>query len=889
MEQKLNQLFRPKNIALIGATNRQGALGKRLMENLISHSYSGKVYPVNLKHSQLFGHAVYRSVGKIKEKVDLAIIATPAPSVPGLVDDCADAGIKNILILSKGFANGGRDGKRLLQKVKRLAERHDLRILGPNSLGFINTQLGLHATFAPQIARPGRIALITQSGALGASILDWAWEQKVGFSHFIGLGDTIGVGFADLIDFLGQDSNTSSILIYMESIQDARRFMSAARSFARTKPILVLKAGSSTAGARASLTHTGSIAGNDAAFEAAFNRAGIVRVKSIAQLFHCAQALDMQARPDSNRLAILSNAGGPTILATDHLVAGGGKVAKLSKETQDRLRQLLPNIPDLQNPVDMQGDATTEDFQQSLATVLDDPGVDGVLIVYVPQETDGPDQVARSIIPLAQRSQKPVLACWMGETEVMHAREILENGRVPNYRYPESAIDVFLYMWRYSQNLKLLMETPSEIPHRFQPDKEAARRLIEEALSKKQFSLPELEAKALLAAYQIDTPPIRLANSENAAKEIAKEIGFPVALKVALNQVEHKTEFGGIKLNLESARQVGIAYSELMENTRTHRPDLEIRGILVEPMIEKEYELIIGSRKDPILGPLILFGMGGMAVEVFKDLNVGIPPLNMALAQRIIEGTRIYQLLRGFRGLPKADLPAIQFVLYKFAYLVMDFPEITELEINPFAVDGEGGMVLDAKVMLEAIETPTTSRYSHLIISPYPEQYQKKVTLKNGKQVLLRPIRPEDEPLEIEMFNQLSKESVYFRFFGSMPTMSHEIITRFTQIDYDREMAIVGILEEAGEEKMVGVVRLVGDAWNDTAEYAIVVADPWHGQGLGTMMTDYIIEIARDWGIKRIVANVLNNNKGMLRIFRNRGFRISREDYETSFAELKLT
>ncbi|MBK6903760.1 MAG: GNAT family N-acetyltransferase [Saprospirales bacterium] len=828
MREQLEKLFNPKSIAAIGASDRQGSVGYVLIRNLLSGSYAGKVYPVNIRHSTVHGRDAFSSIDKIPETVDLAIIAIPAESVPEVVDQCGKAGVQAAVILSAGFVEVGREGSKRFDKIKKIASKYNMRILGPNCMGFINPLLGLNATFLNQKVLPGKIVFLSQSGALGGSILDWAAEQNVGFSHFVSVGAMMNIGFHDLIDYFGTDSHTSSILIYMESLPEARRFMSAARGFSRNKPIILLKSGKSQEGAQATFSHTGTLAGNDAAFSAAFHRAGVVRVNTVAQLFHCAQALAMQPRPENNRLAIITNAGGPGVLATDFLIQQKGRLAKLSRETINKLSTVLSVDWSKHNPVDLMGDASAEQYGKALSIVLEDRGVDGVLVIFAPQGISNPVDVAKAIGKISHNSRKPILATWMGEKEVWAARDILENEKVPNYRYPEAAIEVFLYMCSYTLNLQLLHETPGEIPHRFSPDKAEVQRIIDQALGEGRDSLSGEEVRAVLTAF-----------------EIPVEESFPAPFETN-----------------EGATSMG-----------------------------KRYELVIGATKDPVFGPIILFGLGGVAMEVFQDRNVGLPPLNMALAMRLIEETKIFQLLKGYKGASGIDLASIQFLLYKFAYLVVDFPEITEIEMNPIAVDEHGGKVLNARLHIEKpLFNKRRQPNAHLVISPYPAQYTRKVKLKNGQTALLRPIRPEDEPMEAQMFTLFSKETVYFRFFGYVPHVTHELLTRFTQIDYDREMAIIAEIQDdpKSPRQMAGVVRLVGDAWNENAEYAIVVADPWQGQGLGGKMTDYILEIAREREIRKVYGSVLSNNEGMIRIFHQKGFSFRQEGYDAYYVELDL-
>ncbi|MCP3927961.1 MAG: bifunctional acetate--CoA ligase family protein/GNAT family N-acetyltransferase [Bacteroidetes bacterium] len=890
MDKNLSKIFKAKTIAVIGASNVPNTVGYALIQNLIGSGYQGIVYPVNIKEKSVQGVRCYNKVEEIPDKIDLAVIATPSRTVPGLVWECGEAEVGGVVVISAGFKEAGEKGQEMVKKILKIGKEYNMRIVGPNCLGFINPELNLNVSFASKTAKPGRIAFISQSGALCTAILDWAEAQNVGFSHFVSIGSMIDVSFHDLIDYFGNDPKTSSILIYMESLTDARKFLSAARAFARSKPIIVLKAGKSSEGAKATLSHTGSLAGNDAVFDAAFQRSGVIRVDTIAQLFDCAQALSMQRRPAGNRLAIVTNAGGPGVLATDHLMEHGGALAQLSEKTMEKLNAVLPPTWSHGNPIDVIGDASAERYKNAVDACIRDENVDGVLVILTPQAVTDAESVAKEMVNISKRTNKTILAAWMGEEDVQGGRDIMERGNIPTYRFPESAVDVFLSMYHYSRNLDLLYETPGTIPHEFEPDVKATKKLINKSIKEKRYQLTELEGKQLMKYYDIPIAEGGIVSSAEDAAKKASEIGYPVVMKIASPDIAHKTDIGGVKLRIRSEQDAINAYNQIMESVTTAKPDAEIHGVLVEQMISKKYEVLIGSKKDPIFGPVIVFGMGGVTVEVFKDMHIGLPPLNMALAQRIIEETKIFKILKGYRGMEAVDIKAIQFLLYKFAYLVMDFPEIKEIDVNPFVVDADGGVVLDAVVVLDPDMCHKKIRpHSHLVISPYPKEYIKKWTMENGQEIVLRPIRPEDEPMEEEMFNQLSKETQYFRFFGFIPQVTHDMLTRYTQIDYDREIAIIAEVEESGETKMAGVVRLVADGTNETAEFAIVVADPWQGNGLGNKFTDYIIEIAKQRGIKKIYANVLKANKIMVYMFEKRGFNVKSVDFETYYTELDLT
>ncbi len=888
---KLDKIFNPKTIAVIGASDREGSVGHALMNNLLNSDYKGIVYPVNKKHASVHSVKAYGSVSEIEDRIDLAIIATPAATVPGIIKDCGQAKAGGAVIISAGFSEIGKAGEKLSAEIKSLSEQYGLRIIGPNCLGFIRPKAHLNASFSSHTALPGRIAFISQSGALCTAILDWSRKNNVGFSYFVSIGSMLDVSFYDLIDYFGQDPNTDSILIYMESLTNARKFMSAARAFSRNKPIIVLKVGRSSAGAKAARSHTGSIAGDDEIFSAAFARAGIVRVDTTVALFHAAKALAMQPRPAGNRMAVVTNAGGPGVIATDALIFSGGQIANLEKKTFDALDKILPKFWSKNNPIDILGDAGPERYRQALDICLRDNNTDAILIILTPQAMTDPTAVAKEIVSIKKTCGKTILASWMGGGEVALGRQILEKGNIPIYRQPEDAIKSFSYLCKYSKNLELLQETPATIPHAFAPRTKANKKILSRAISENRNTLSEIDARSLLANYGIPVLKSLIAGSADEASELSPQIGFPLAMKIISPDILHKTDINGVKLNINSAAQARSAYRGIMASVKKYKPKAKLEGVLLTPMVEKSYELLIGSKKDNIFGPVIVFGMGGVAVEVFNDKEIGLPPLNMSLSLSLIQNTKIYKLLKGFRGMPGVDIQAIQFLLYKFAYLVADFPEIKEIDINPFAVDKNGGVVLDAKVVLDnAVAGKEAVPYSHLVISPYPKEYTSRFTLKNGEKVVLRPIKPEDEPMEAEMFATFSKETQRHRFFGLIKDITHDLLIRYTQIDYDREIAIIAELKAGrakGKKKMIGVVRLITDPDGEEAEFALVVGDPWQFQGLGNKFMDIIIKIAKERKIKRLWAKFLPNNKMIKSILSKRKFIFSKKG-KTVYAELKL-
>lgn len=885
---KLDKLFNPKVIAIVGATTKKGSVGYSLMNNIVGSGFDGIVYPINPKRTNVLGVKAYPNVADVPDKIDLAIIATPAKIVPAIVERCGKAGVTGVLLISAGFAEIGEEGKELTRQISETVRKYKMRLIGPNCLGFIKPSIKLNASFASKMALPGKIALISQSGALCTAILDWSIKQNVGFSNFVSIGSMIDVSFHDLIDYFGRDPHTNSIVIYMESLIDARSFMSAARAFARNKPIIVLKAGKSTEGAQAAMSHTGSLAGNDFVFDAAFRRAGVIRVDTIEELFNIAKSLAMQPKPSNNRLAIVTNAGGPGVIATDTLIAKGGKIAKLSDETISELNKHLSPNWSKGNPVDVLGDAGPEQYSKAVELCAKDKNVDGILVILTPQSMTDSTEIARKISAISKNCRKTILASWMGADDIHKGQEVLEANNIPVYQNPENAVKCFMHMYNYSRNLEILHETPSHIPHEFQPKKNENKKLIDDVLKDNRTVMTEFEAKQLLNNYQIPVIKNGLAKTEEKAIAMAEEFGYPLVMKIASPDILHKTEVGGVILNILNKKEAKTAYSRILKSAKENAPDADIRGILVEQMINRKYELIIGCKKDPIFGPTIVFGMGGVAVEIFKDTTVGLPPLNMALAMRIIENTKIYKLIKGYRGMAGADITSIQFLLYKFAYLIMDFPQILEIDINPFGVDEREGVVLDAKVLLDKTVTNAEENYSkHLVISPYPSEFTTEHTMKNGQKVTLRAIKPEDELIEKEMFSNFSERTQRFRFFQLIKDISHEKLVRYTQIDYDREIAIIAEVEEDGRKKMAGVVRLIADQYNETAEFAIVIADPWQNLGLGNKFTDYIQDIAKARGIQKIYANILAINHIMLHMFRTRGYTMEKNE-DGYYAELVI-
>ncbi len=821
------------------------------------------------------GIQTYPSVDKLPRQVDLAIIATPARIVPDIVEQCGKAGIQGIIIISAGFKETGVEGKILVERILEFKKKYNMRIVGPNCLGIISPHNKLNASFAAKMALPGSIAFISQSGALCTAILDWANSENIGFSNFVSIGSMIDVDYGDLIDYFGTDPRTKSIIMYIEGLTDAREFMSAARHFARSKPILVVKAGKFSESAKAATSHTGSLTGEDEVYDAAFRRAGVIRVEEIEDLFNCSEVLGMQPHPKGPNLAIITNAGGPGVMATDALIGQGGKLAKLSPDTIKALDKVLPKYWSRGNPIDILGDATAERYREVIRICRQDDNIDGLLVIFTPQGITNPAEAAMAVVEACKGATRTVLTSWMGEEDVEEGNEILNRNKFPTYSTPEQAVRTYMYMYQYTRNLEQLYETPEELAVEPLLPKQSLIDMMKKAAKEEREVLTEIEAKAFLGAYGIPSVKTMLGKTEDEAVSIATELGYPVVLKVYSPQITHKTDVDGVMLNLTGEAEVRKAYQEILRNAEKHAPSAEVQGVTVQPMITKKgYEVIIGSKKDPLFGPIILFGMGGVFVELFRDRATGFPPLNQTLARRIIERTKVYQLLKGFRGMPPGNIKRLEELMVKFSEMLVDFPQIGEVDINPIMVDSEDAIALDARIVIDSdLVFKDLSPHEHLVISPYPKKYEWQWNMKDGRDVLLRPIKPEDEPLENNLWKTFSDETQRFRFFSPMRTWSHVTLVRYTNIDYDREIAIAGILTEQGEKKMIGVVRMIMEPPDfETAEVAIVIGDPWQGLGLGSKMVDCIIEIAKDKNLETVYGLILRDNDRAIKLFKEKGF-----------------
>lgn len=894
----LDAIFAPQTVAVIGASEKANSVGRTLLWNLISHPFGGTVFPVNPQRHSILGIKAYPTISDVPEPIDLAIIATPAPTVPGIIAECVDAGVKGAIVISAGFKEAGAEGIALEQQILEHAHRGKIRIIGPNCLGVMSPRTGLNATFASSMARPGNVGFLSQSGALCTAILDWSLRENVGFSAFVSLGSMLDVDWGDLIYYLGDDPQTKSIVIYMESIGNARSFLSAAREVALTKPIIVIKAGRTEAAAKAAASHTGALAGSNAVLDAAFRRCGVLRVNSISDLFDMAEVLAKQPRPKGPRLTIVTNAGGPGVLATDALIESGGELAPISSEAIASLNEILPPHWSHNNPIDILGDADPQRYTKALEIAAKDPNSDGLLVILTPQAMTDPTQTAEQLKPYAQIPGKPILASWMGGADIAAGELILNRHSIPTYAYPDTAARVFSYMWRSSYNLRGIYETP-HLPGldsaSDMPNCSLTEKIIATARQAGRTILTEFESKQILAAYGIPIVATCVAKTEDEAIQFACSLGYPVVLKLYSEIITHKTDVGGVQLNLRDEEAVRRAYRAIessLRDTVENNPvysalktdnSAVFLGVTVQPMVKTDgYELIIGSSLDPQFGPVLLFGAGGQLVEVFQDRAIALPPLNTTLARRLIEQTQIYKALIGVRGRKSIDIAALEQLLVVFSQLVVEQRWIKEIDINPLlAIPDQGGLIaLDARIVLHESHV-REDQLPKLAIRPYPTQYVGQWTMKDSTPVTIRPIRPEDEPLMVQFHQTLSEESVYFRYFHLIKLsqrITHERLTRICFIDYDREIALVTEYQnpQTAAREILAVGRLSKLHGTNQAEFAILVSDRFQCQGLGTELVKRLLQIAGDEQIRSMTADILADNYGMQRVCQKLGFRIDR-------------
>ena len=887
----LDSIFSPKVVAVIGATENAGTVGRTVFQNLGRGGFDGVVYPVNPKRSSVLCVKAYPSIGAVPEKVDLAVICTPAKIVPGLIQECVKAGVPGAVIISAGFKETGPEGAKLEQQILAEARRSGLRIVGPNCLGVMVPGKGLNATFATTIAKAGNVGFLSQSGALCTAVLDWSLKENVGFSAFISIGSMLDVGWGDLIYYLGDDPNTKSIVIYMETIGDARAFLSAAREVALTKPIIVIKPGRTAGAAKAAASHTGSLTGSDDVLEAAFKRCGVLRVNNISDLFYLSEVLGRQPRPRGNRMTMITNAGGPGVLATDALITSGGALAEVSQGTIGELNKILPAAWSHNNPIDVLGDASAEVYAKTLEIAGRDPNSDGLLVILTPQAMTDCTGTAEKLKAFGHIEGKPVLASWMGGTDVAAGEKILNEAGIPTFPYPDTAARVFAAMWRYADNLRALYETPvpSADPDDLASGRSKAQALIEQVKKAGRTILTEAESKELLGCYSIPTVVTKIAKTEAQAAKLAGEIGFPTVLKLYSETITHKTDVGGVQLNLKDEAEVRQAFKAIKTACTEKAGAQHFQGVTVQKMIKlsEGYEIILGSSIDPQFGPVLLFGMGGQLVEVFKDKALALPPLNTTLARRMMESTRIYHALKGVRGRKPVDLAALEKIMVGFSQLVAEQPWIKEIDINPMFASADDLVALDARVILHEAKT-AEDNLPRLAIRPYPTRYVAPWKLKSGASITIRPIRPEDEPLLVKFHETLSEESVYHRYFNQIKLdqrIAHERLTRICFNDYDREIALVAERKgsKGGLPEIIGVGRLSKAHGCNEAEFALLVSDEWQRQGLGTELLKRLVQVGRDEKVGRITAIILADNLGMQQVSKKVGFTLEHDSSGRDF------
>ncbi len=871
----LEYLFRPRSIAVVGASDREASIGAIVTRNLLAGGFAGPLYPVNPRHARIAGRRAFRDVTSLPEAPDLAVIATPPATVPGVIGELGARGGRAAVVLTAGLS-GMRDGegRSLTQAMLDAARPHLLRILGPNCVGLLMPGLRINASFAHAAALPGNLAFVSQSGGLTTAVLDWATSRGIGFSHFISLGDAADVDFGDVLDYLASDGKTRAVLLYIEAVRAARKFMSAARAAARSKPVLAVKAGRVPEGARAAASHTGALAGADDIYDAALARAGILRVETTSELFDAAETLSHARLVHGDRLAIVTNGGGPGVMATDALVAGSGRLATLAESTLRELGGLLPATWSRGNPVDIIGDAPAARYVGALRAVLGDPGVDAVLFIHAPTAIVPSTEIARACVPVLREAQCSVFACWLGGEAVREADALFHAAGIPTYATPEGAVRGFLQRVTYRRNQELLMQTPPSIAEEFAPDTAAARGVVEAALAERRTELSEPEAKRVLAAYGIPVVETRAARDAEEAVRVADELGYPVVLKILSPDISHKSDVGGVRLDLKSAGEVRGAADAVRRRCGELRPLAKLEGFAIQKMVQRgdAHELIAGMATDPVFGPVILFGHGGTAVEVIGDRAVTLAPLNLALAADLVSRTRVAKLLEGYRDRPPIDRAALCLTLVKISHLVVDLPELVEMDVNPLLADSRGVVALDARIR---IAPATTTGAGRLAIRPYPRELEEWVEF-GGQRALLRPIRPEDEPRHRDFLARITPEDLQLRFFHAKGAFEHAELARFTQIDYEREMAFIAVAADpGGARQTLGVVRAIADPDGTSAEFGILVRSDLKGKGLGRLLMEKIVRYCRDRDIGQLVGDVLTVNHGMLALARDLGFQIA--------------
>jgi acetyltransferase len=870
---QMSKMLNPKTIVVIGATDRPGSISSLFLANLIK-APNQKIFAINPRRKDVFGLPTFSSLEEVPEPIDLAVIATPGTEVPALIDACGKAGVEGAIIVASGSREVGPAGLLEEERIIKTARQYSLRVMGPSSLGIMRPRSGLNVTPIAADVAPGNIAFVSQSGGFGRALLEWGIAHHIGFSLFASLGSMIDIDFGDVIDFLGYDPYTRSIMIYMEEgLGDVRKFVSAARGFARNKPIVILKPGGFEDEPKTHLSHSGLLASDDYVYDAVFKRVGVVRARTAMDLFNASGVLYSKHLPKGPRLMVVTNADGIGAMAVNTLRAGGGAEAHLTEDNLDKVKSMLPSYWKEGKVLDVLRDSDIERYCEIVKICLEDPQVDGVLVIYTAQGAAPSDGLAQAIADVAAHAWKPVITTWMGGKEASDSRDILLRNNIPSYDTPEEAVKTYLYMYKYERNLEILYETPADIAVDSSPPNNTLKAMVRKALSDGRTILTEEESKRFLTIYGIPTIKTHLATSIEQAVFLAYTEGYPVVLKVVSPEISHKSDAGGVALGISSEEELREEFIKMMARVKAFCPGCIIKGLTVQKMVENvDYEVILGARKDPELGSVILFGMGGVNVQIYHDFSLGLPPLNQVLARKLMEETRVYRLLKGYRGRPPADMLMLESIILKFSNLIVDFPEIAEMDINPIGILNGKACALDARIILDPHYVRHAGvPYPHLIISPYPTRYITHWQLGDGTDVLLRPVRPEDEPLEHEMLTTLSKKTLKERFFQPITQITHEMHVRMCNIDYEREMAIVAEIKEGNRKRIIGTGRLIIEPDLKKAEFAVLVHDEFQGKGLGYKLVDTVIGIGHEKGVEEVYGLVLSENTGMLQMCRKLG------------------
>ncbi|MDR3477461.1 MAG: bifunctional acetate--CoA ligase family protein/GNAT family N-acetyltransferase [Gammaproteobacteria bacterium] len=875
----LKKLFSPSSIAVIGASNKPGSVGMKVFKNLLKADFCGKLYAVNPKHQHVQGEPCYASLSEIKAPVDLVVIATPATAVVAILADCGKHQVSAAIVLSSGFSEVGKEGKALEQAMLAAARRANVRLMGPNCLGLMRPHIRMNATFDNNFAVPGTIALLSQSGAITSGVLDWAMEREMGFSTIASLGNNADIDFGDALDYLALDPYTKSILLYIEGVNRPRHFMSALRTAARMKPVIAIKAGKNSQGARAALSHTGALIGGDDVFDAALSRAGAVRVMKIEDLFSASEVLSSHKKITGNRLAIITNGGGIGVMAADRAAELKVELPDLSEGMVATLNKVLPSQWSHHNPIDIIGDAPPERYHAALAACEKEESIDAILTMLVPVAMSEPLKVAKQMVKDVKHMEKPVLVCWMGEKQVKSSWRLFAKHQIPHFNTPEKAVEAFSYLARYHHNQQALMEVPGTEFVESQSDIAGAKDIIQAVLKSGRTVLTTNESKAVLKAFGIPVTETIPAETAEAAVNAAKKVGYPVVMKINSPDISHKSDVGGVVLNIANDQAVTEAFDNMMAQVEKNSPKAKLLGVTIESQAvsPNDREVMIGVMHDKVFGPAISFGAGGVLVEIMHDRALALPPLNRVLAESLIAETRTAKLLKAFRNMPAVNLDSLVDILLRVSEMVCELPFIQEMDLNPLKIDDKRVIAIDARIVVAPITQPFVP-YSHLAIHPYPSDLVRTETLAEGVSITIRPIRPEDASMEHEFIKDLSEQSKYFRFMAHLSELSPTMLARLTQIDYDREMALVATIQVKKQEKMIGVARYCLNSDNETAEFSLVVADSWQHKGVGTALMNVLTTIAKSKNIKQLIGSVLANNQNMLELVNNLKFDIVPND-----------